>query len=138
MTQFKNGDRVRVNEGELEGIEGFVVEPGEHVTTVELHLLSGRGVFPVYTEMLDSADEPHAALAHLKGLYPDSLTGRKSDNYRFRLTTYVNGIFYVSEPMTADVLKETLDKAPAGLEKVESMLKQDDPSRGLAWKVLWS
>ena len=136
MTEFKNGDRVRVNEGELEGLEGVVVETDKHKTSVKLSLLSGQGVFPIYTELLVSAAEPHPALAHLRSLYPDFL---KSDSYRFRLTTYVNGVFYVSHPLNARLLEETLRKnPPAGLEKVEFMLKQDDPSRGLAWKLLWS
>lgn len=135
MTEFKQGDWVRINEGELEGIEGFVVESNVHVTSVKLALLSGSGVFPVYTELLDNAHEPHAALAHLKSLYPDFL---KSDSYQYRLTTYVNGIFYISQPVNAEMLKRTLAKAPAGLEKVEFMIKNDDPNRGLAWKLLWS
>ena len=136
MTEFKIGDKVRVNEGELEGLEGVVVETDKHKTSVKLSLLSGQGVFPIYTELLVSAAEPHPALAHLRSLYPDFL---KSDSYRFRLTTYVNGVFYVSHPLNAHPLEETLRKnPPAGLEKVEFMLKQDDPSRGLAWKLLWS
>lgn len=135
MTEFKAGERVRVNEGELEGIEGFVVESNDHVTNVKFHLLSGTGVYPVYTEILVSGKEDHPALAHLKSLYPDFL---KSDRYLYRLTTYVNGVVYESRTMNAEVLKEKLAKAPAGLEKVEFMLKQDDPNRGLAWKLLWS
>jgi hypothetical protein len=138
MTQFKNGDRVRVNEGELEGLEGFVMVTGPHVTSVKFNLMSGEVAIPIYTEMLDDAKEPHAALAHLKSLYPDFLRAPKSDNYRFRLTTYVFGITYISAPVTAEVLVQSLGHAPAGLEKVEFMLKQNDPSRGLSWKLLWS
>lgn len=135
MTQFKNGERVRVNEGELEGIEGFVVESNEHVTLVQMNLLSGTGIFPVFTEMLVSGKEDHPALHHLKWLYPDFL---KSDRYLYRLSTYVYSVHYVSQPVNAGVLVETLEKAPAGLEKVEFMLAKDDPSRGLAWKTIWT
>lgn len=136
MTEFKVGERVRVNEGELEGIEGFVVEWRDHVTLVKMTLMSGVATFPIFTEMLVSAKEPHEALARLKSLYPDFL---KTDRYRYRITTYVRGLSYVSSgTLNAPALEVVLDTPPAGLEKVEFMLKQDDPSRGLAWKLLWS
>jgi hypothetical protein len=135
MTEFKRGDRVRINEGELEGIEGFVMVSGPHVTSVKLNLMTGETLMPVYTEMLVSADEPHPALEKMLSLYPDFL---KSDKYRYRLTTYVNGVTYTSAPLSTGVLKETLAKPPAGLERLEFMIKEDNPSRGLAWKLLWS
>jgi len=136
VTEFKTGDKVRVNEGELEGLEGVVVEEKPYRPAVRLDLQYGEGILELYVDTLVPANEPHASLAHLKDLYPDFL---KSDSYRFRLTTYVNGVFYVSHPLNARLLEETLRKnPPAGLEKVEFMLKQDDPSRGLAWKLLWS
>lgn len=135
MTEFKRGDRVRINEGELEGIEGFVMVAGPHVTSVKLNLMTGETLMPVYTEMLVSADEPHPALEKMLTLYPDFL---KSDKYRYRLTTYVNGVTYTSAPLSTGVLKETLAKPPAGLERLEFMIKEDNPSRGLAWKLLWS
>lgn len=137
MKPFEPNTKVRINEGELEGIEGTVFVSGPHVTSVRLDLMTGEAILPVYTEMLVSAED-HPALAHLKGLYPDFLKAPKSDNYRFRLTTYVHGIIYVTYPLHAEVLKTALAKAPAGLEKVEFMLKQDDPGRGLAWKLLWN
>lgn len=136
MTQFKSGDRVRINEGELEGLEGTAVAVESNRVSVKLDMLYGEGILALYTETLVSADEPHAALAHLKNLYPDFL---KSDSYRYRLTTFVDGIIYVSSvPLDAETLKDALRKPPAGLERVEFMLKQDDPNRGLAWKMLWS
>lgn len=138
MTEFKAGERVRVNEGELEGIEGFVVVTGPHVTSVRLHLMTGEVVAPIYTEMLVKATEDHPALARLKGLYPDFLKAPKSENYRFRITLHLGGLNYVSDPISAESLKYALDKPPAGLQAVEFMLRKDDPSRGLAWKMLWS
>jgi len=139
MTQFNAGDKVRINEGLLEGQTGTVVKWGPHVTLVSLEDEAfGGGSLTFYTETLVSADEDHAALAHLKGLYPDFLKAPKSDKYRFRLTTYVHGVFYVSVPMDARMLVRALQTPPAGLERVEFMLRQDDPSRGLAWKMLWT
>lgn len=135
MTQFKSGDRVRVNEGELEGLEGTVVAVESNRVSVKLDMLYGEGILALYTETLASADETPEALAHIKGLYGDFL---KSDRYLYRIATYVNDIPYVSHTMNAKVLEDALSKPPAGLEKVEFMLKQDDPNRGLAWKMLWS
>jgi hypothetical protein len=135
MTQFKNGDRVRVNEGELEGVEGIVVESNEHLTTVRMDLHTGPVVLCIYTETLVSAETPHPALAKMKSLYPDFL---KSNNYVYRLTTNVGGLSYVSEVVNTLTLKEALNNPPAGLERLEFMLRKDDPRRGLAWKVLWS
>lgn len=139
MTQFNVGDKVRVNEGLLEGQTGYVTGARDNLTMVELEDVAfGGGPLTFYTETLVSANEDHPALAHLKGLYPDFLKAPKSDNYRFRLTTYVFGVFYVSVPLDARMLVRALQTPPAGLERVEFMLKQDDPSRGLAWKMLWS
>lgn len=139
MNAFEPGSKVRVNEGLLEGQTGTVVKANEHLTLVEIDDVAfGGGPLIFYTQTLVSAAEDHPALAHLKGLYPDFLKAPKSENYRFRLTTYVHGIIYVTYPLHAEVLKTALAKAPAGLEKVEFMLKQDDPSRGLAWKLLWN
>lgn len=138
MKPFEPNTKVRINEGELEGIEGTVFVSGPHVTSVRLDLMTGEAILPVYTEMLVSAED-HPALAHLKGLYPDFLKAPKSDNYRFRVTTFVGGILYVSSvPLDAETLIGVLKTPPAGLHAVEFMLKQDNPSRGLAWKVLWS
>ncbi len=135
MTQFKNGERVRVIEGELEGIEGFVMVSGPTVTSVRMHLLSGEVAVPIYTGMLVSADEPHDALTKMKSLYPDFLT---SKSYRFRLTLHLNGLNYVSDPIDSLSLEYALQEPPAGLTSLEFMLKQDDPNRGLAWKLLWT
>jgi hypothetical protein len=135
MTQFNKGQRVRINEGELEGIEGFVVEWGEHVTSVDLRLLSGAGVFPVYTELLEDAAEPHESWTHIHGLYGDVL---KNENYVYRLTTYVGGLRYTSQPMNSPMLKQALKHAPAGLEVVECRLGRNDTPQGISWKLMWS
>jgi hypothetical protein len=77
-----------------------------------------------------------SALEHLMKMYPDFLA---SDRYRYRLTTFVDGIMYVSQvPLDAELLVSVLSDPPAGLHAVEFMLKQDDPYRGLAWKTLWA
>ena len=140
MGQFEAGTKVRINEGLLEGQVGTVVKWGMHVTLVSLEDTAfGGGSLTFYTETLVSADEDHAALAHLKSLYPDFLKAPKSDNYRFRVTTFVDGIMYETPvPLDAATLVGVLGKPPMGLHAVEFMLKQNDPSRGLSWKVLWS
>lgn len=139
MTQFNAGDKVRVNEGLLEGQTGTVVVSNEHVTQVKLEDVAfGGGPLSFYTETLVSGDEDHPALHHLKWLYPDFLKAPKSNNYRFRITLHLDGLNYVTDPISAESLKYALAKPPAGLSSVEFMLKQDDPNRGLAWKLLWS
>jgi hypothetical protein len=140
MTEFKVGDKVRVNEGPLEGKSGFVAEIEENKVRVELDKTEMfAGLVPFYEDSLVPAGEGHDALVHLRRLYPDFLRAPKSDNYRFRLKTYLNGSHYTSGVLTAEMLVRILEKnPPAGLEEVEFMLKKDDPNRGLAWKLLWS
>ena len=139
MSPFEIGSKVRVNEGLLEGQTGIVVDSREHVTLVKVDDVAfGGGDLAFYTETLVSGDEPHPALEKMQSLYPDFLKAPKSDNYRFRLTTYVHGVFYLSVPLDARMLKRALQTPPAGLERLEFMLKKDDPSRGLSWKMLWS
>jgi len=139
MTEFRVGDKVRVNEGLLEGQTGYVAGVRDNLTMVELEDVAfGGGPLTFYTETLVSGDEPHPALEKMQGLYPDFLKAPKSDHYRFRLTTYVLGVFYVSVPLDARMLVRALQTPPAGLERLEFMLKKDDPSRGLSWKMLWS
>lgn len=139
MVQFNPGDKVRVNEGLLEGQTGIVTESNDHLTLVKIDDTAfGGGDLAFFTQTLVAGDEDHESLAHLRGLYPDFLKAPKSENYRFRLTTYLNGVNYFSEPVKADLLVATLKNPPAGLEQVEFMLKNDNPYRGLAWKLLWS
>lgn len=132
MTEFRVGDKVRVNEGLLENQTGYVVGVRDNMSLVELEDVAfGGGAF--YTEALVSGDKPHPALEAVK-LYPDLLN---SDRYVFRLTTHVDGIMYQSIPVDGATLKGVLEKPPAGLQGVESMAK-DDFTRGKTWRLLWT
>jgi len=138
VTEYKNGDKVRVNEGDLEGLTGEVasVLDGGYKLLVTFDIAMGEGSMLMPSAIVSPASVDHPALAKMKRLYPDFL---KSSSYRYRLTTYLNGVFYESHPITAVELMNVLGKnPPAGLEKLEFMLKKDDPSRGLAWKLLWA
>lgn len=137
MTEFRVGDKVRVNEGALEGSTGYVTGVEDNLTHVELENVTYvKGSLAFYTATLVRGDEDHEALAYLKNLYPDYL---KSDNYRFRLTTFVGGIMYVSSiPLDAGTLTRVLRNPPAGLCAVEFMLRLDDPTQEMSWKLLWT
>lgn len=137
MIEFEIGDKVRVNEGLMEGFTGTVVDQKGDRTLVKLDGITfAEGDLAFFDQVLVPASEPHEALAHLKSLYPDFL---KSDRYRFRITANLHGVNYVSDPLTSPLLEVTLrDNPPTGLERVEFMLKQDDSNRGLAWKLLWT
>jgi hypothetical protein len=135
MIQFKPGDKVRVNEGLLEGQTGVVADTRENTTLVHLEDTAfGGGVLAFFTETLVPAEDPHPALTTVK-LYPDLTKG----GYMFRVTTFVDGIMYQSLPMTGPMLLDLLLKnPPAGLESVECRMNRGDTPQGVSWKLLWS
>lgn len=139
MNDIKPGDKVRINEGLLEGQIGYVTGVDREDNKVYIDIEGENSIsndLAFHPEVLVNGNEDHESLAHLKKLYPDFLS---SLNYRFRVTTYVDGIMYVSAiPMTSLMLVEVLKTPPAGIHAVEFMLAKDDPSRGLAWKILWT
>lgn len=130
MARFEAGTKVRVNEGELEGVVGTVVVSIEHSTIVAFDLLTGAGSLALHTEMLVSADQEHPALKAVK-LYPDRL----KEGYVWRLTTYVGGVTYVSRPMTGEMVKSILKTPPSGLEEVDYAETTKIQHGG--WKAVW-
>lgn len=135
MGQFKNGDKVRVNEGLLEGQTGVVADTRDNTTLVHLEDTAfGGGVLAFFTDTLVSAETEHEALTTVK-LYPDLTKG----GYKFRVTTLVDGIVYESLPMTGPMLLDLLKKnPPAGLHAVECRLSRDHTPAGISWKMVWS
>lgn len=128
---FEPGSKVRVNEGLLEGQTGTVTESNDHLTLVKIDDVAfGGGDLVFYTVTLVSAEEDHPALKALK-LYPDRLKG----DYKFRLTTFIDGVLYMSYPMNGEMVKSVLKNPPAGLNEVEYASREE--FRDGVWKLLW-
>jgi hypothetical protein len=131
MTEFKHGDKVRVNEGELEGKTGTVVDVKDNMALVKLDgILFGEGDIAFYTDVLVSSDENHEALSAAL-LYPDL----GNESVIWRLTTFVDGIMYQSLPIDYKTVKSVLGKPPAGLYAVEC-IKKAECSTG-QWRTIW-
>jgi hypothetical protein len=132
MSEFKVGDKVRVNEGRLEGDTGFVtgIDVEENLVYVELESVTYAKEIAFYPETLVRADEDTEAMAALK-LHPELV----SKEYTWRLTTFVGGIMYQSLPIDHTIIRFVLAKPPAGLYAVEYIKKAT--AKG-DWKVLWS
>lgn len=135
MTEFKVGDKVRVNEGELEGavgtVAGSVDDPNRaHVTLVTFELMNGEGSLLLYTETLVKADEDHPALSSLK-LHPELVNG----DHLWRVTTTVDGLMYQSLTFGSEIIGMVLRKPPAGLFAVE-YFSAKEPTKN--WKALWT
>lgn len=133
MTEFKVGDRIRVNEGPLEGQTGYVekLDVEEGLVYVELEGPTYTKEIAFYPEVLVSADQVHEALEALS-LHVELL---KKD-YLWRLTTYVDGLMYQSLSLIPSMIANVLAKPPAGLYAVEYIDKAF-ASKG-HWKTLWT
>lgn len=128
---FNKGDKVRVNEGLLEGQTGIVADTRENTTLVHLEDVAfGGGVLAFFTDTLVPGDEDHPALKAVK-LYPDRIKA----GYKFRLTTFIDGVLYVSYPMDGELVKRVLKTPPAGLNEVEYASREE--FRDGVWKLLW-
>lgn len=131
MTEFKVGDKVRVNEGPLEGKSGFVAEIEENKVRVELDKTEMfAGLVPFYEDSLVLASEDSEPVRLLK-LYPNLYKGE----YIWRLTTYVDGLMFQSLPFGSDIIGMALRKPPSGLYAVEYIAKSE--ARTGNWKALW-
>lgn len=132
MNAFEPGSKVRVNEGLLEGQTGIVTESNDHLTLVKIDDVAfGGGDLVFYTQTLVIGDEDHPALTTVK-LYPDLLKA----GYMWRLSTFVDGIVYVSHPMSGEMVQKILKTPPAGLESVE--YAKTGKAYDAEWKLLWS
>ncbi|QFG12104.1 Hypothetical Protein OBI_RACECAR_259 [Arthrobacter phage Racecar] len=131
MTGFMVGDKVRVNEGLLEGQTGFIVgkDVEENLIYVELEGVTYTKDIAFYPESLVSADEDHPSLAALK-LHPELV----KSGHAWRLTTLLDGIMYKSLPFPSDIIRNVLSKPPAGLYAVEYIEKATANGN---WRTLW-